>query len=132
MYIMAFYLDFLLDVSDPTAQLAYPVNVVGYDVAAIVFAIPKTFNNTVEFARLRANFVSTQPFYDGQNLLLTTAIHDSHRGKIFTYEPVNPQYRPMSCRVLTDIRFAVVDEKNEPIEFDSGKMLVVLHFIPKY
>ena len=129
---MSFYLDFLLDVSDLQSSLAYPVGVAGYEVAVVSLAVPKTFDNTVEYIRLQANFISTQPFYDGRSLLLTTPVHDTHDGKSFIYEPPNPQYRPVCCGPLTDIRFSLLDEKDKPISFENGKILVVLHFRPNY
>ena len=132
MLMMAFYLDFLLDVNNLQSSLAYPVVVAGYEVAVVSLAVPKTFDNTVEFIRLQANFISTQPFYDGRNLLLTTPVHDSHDGKYFIYEPPNPQYRPVFGGPLTDIRFTLLDENDKPISFEIGKILVVLHFKPKY
>ena len=129
---MAFYLDFLLDVNNLQSSLAYPVAVVGYEVAVVSLGVPKTFDNTVEYIRLSANFISTQPFYDGRSLLLTTPVQDTHDGKTFIYEPSNPQYRPVCGGPLTDIRFSFLDEKDKPISFDEGKALVVLHFRPKY
>ena len=69
---MAFYLDFLLDVNNLQSSLAYPVAVAGYEVAVVSLGVPKTFDNTVEYIRLQANFISTQPFYDGRSLLVTT------------------------------------------------------------
>ena len=129
---MSFYLDFLLDVSDLKSSLAYPVAIAGYEVAVVSLAVPKTFDNTIEFIRLQANFISTQPFYDGRSLLLSTPVHDSHDGKYFIYEPPNPQYRPVCGGPLTDIRFSLLDENDKTITFEMGKVLVVLHFRLKY
>jgi len=125
---MSFYIDLLLHSDHLSSSVAYPLDLAGYEVAVTYLALPKTFDNTTEIVQLRSNFVANYPFFDARGSLLTAAVHDSHMGKHFIHEPINPQYRPVSCGWLTDMRFTLVDDKEKPVEFEEGKIIIILHF----
>ena len=125
---MSFYIDLILDADNLSCSVAYPLDLAGYEVAVKYLAIPKTFENTTEIVQLRSSMVTAYPFFDSKDNLLTAAVHDTHYSKHFIHEPVSPQYRPVSCGRLYDMRFTIVDEKEKALEIPEGKVIITLHF----
>jgi hypothetical protein len=123
---MGFYVDLLLEAKQPSTSLSLPLDVVGYEVGIATLAFPKTFSNQIQFIQVAADFVTPQ--YNGRKTLLICPVHDSHRSSSLIYEKTNVQYRPMSCTSLQNIAFRMLDQNDNPVQFDSGMLLIVLHF----
>jgi hypothetical protein len=124
---MDFYLDIFLDANELNTSLGNAKTVANYKVAIVSLALPKTFDNTIEYLKLLANFVTPQ--MGGKKLLFTSAVHDTDRSKSLICEPVNLQYRNVCSDVIQGLSFNLLDEQDRPIHFDSGKVMLVLHFV---
>jgi hypothetical protein len=124
---MDFHLDVLLDANNLNTSLGIAKGVANVKVAVVSLAVPKTFDNTTEYIQLLANFVAPQ--INGKKLLFTSPVHDSDMSKALICEPVNLQYRNVGFDVIQDLSFTLLDENDSVIEFDDGKVMLVLHFV---
>jgi hypothetical protein len=124
---MDFYLEVILEANNLNSSLGIAKCVANAKVAVVSLAVPKTFDNTTEYIQLLANFVAPQ--INGKKLLLTSPVHDNDMSKALICEPVNLQYRSVCCDVIQDLSFTLLDENDSVIEFDDGKLMLVLHFV---
>ena len=123
------YLDLILDAKQPYVALPDAIDVAEYEVGICHLAVPKTFNNTITHISVQSGVIDQQ--YKGQRTLYTLTVHDAHRGPSLLVEPVHIQYRQFSVQHLKDISLTLLDQDGKLVEFDGGKILLVLHLRSK-
>ena len=78
---------------------------------------------------LYTDCIHPQPHPDGNvNILRTIAIDEDSNKKYISKRFQKIFYYPLKLRTITDISFDLYDDTGKHMAFDSGKVLVILHF----
>jgi hypothetical protein len=124
----SFYVHLLLDARNLFVNSANILEIPeNCQLAVVSLALPKTFDNSVEYIQLSSNLVDRTP-WDHRQLLLSIPAHNNDLSKALIHEPPNLQYHAGVAGRWREFGFRVTDEYGKVIEFDGGTVMVVLHF----
>ena len=82
---------------------------------------------------LYTDCINPQPHPDGHvNILRTIAMDDESDRQYVSKRFQTIYYYPLRMRTITTIKFELYDDTGKHIAFDTGKVLIVLHFRKKH
>jgi len=125
------HIDLLLKVTDLSKSLPYSLDVSDSEVALLSLSIPKTFENSISYMKVRANFIASQAMNEGQKLLSIVPTHDNDSSLHLLYEPRTPIFRETVGGCISSLDFEIFDENNQAIDFSEGEIMIILCFRKK-